>query len=42
MEDAEKAAKKGFEISKQDVWAQHAVSCHYDFHLLRNLRLTFL
>lgn len=34
MEDAEKAAKKGFEISKQDVWAQHAL-CHvlqYECH----------
>ena len=26
MEDAENAAKKGFEINKQDFWAQHAVS----------------
>lgn len=26
MADAEKAAKKGFEINKQDYWAQHAVS----------------
>ncbi|XP_075656681.1 uncharacterized protein LOC142626860 [Castanea sativa] len=27
MADAEKAAKKGFEINKQDYWAQHAL-CH--------------
>jgi hypothetical protein len=26
MADAEEAAKKGFEINKQDYWAQHAVS----------------
>lgn len=26
MEDAEKAAKKGFEINKEDPWSQHAVS----------------
>lgn len=26
MEDAEKAAKKGFDINKKDCWAQHAVS----------------
>jgi hypothetical protein len=29
MADAEKAAKKGFEINKQDLWAQHAVSYLY-------------
>nr|KYP69562.1 Tetratricopeptide repeat protein 38 [Cajanus cajan] len=27
MEDAEKAARRGFEINKQDIWAQHAL-CH--------------
>ncbi|KAG5078933.1 Tetratricopeptide repeat protein 38 [Glycine max] len=27
MEEAEKAAKRGFEINKQDSWAQHAL-CH--------------
>ncbi|KAK7307153.1 hypothetical protein VNO77_39971 [Canavalia gladiata] len=27
MEDAEKAARKGFEINKQDSWSQHAL-CH--------------
>lgn len=27
MEDAEKAAKKGFEINKEDPWSQHAL-CH--------------
>ncbi|KAK7309553.1 hypothetical protein RJT34_06367 [Clitoria ternatea] len=27
MEDAEKAAKRGFEINKQDCWSQHAL-CH--------------
>lgn len=26
MADAEKAAKKGFEINNEDCWAQHAVS----------------
>jgi hypothetical protein len=26
MADANVAAKKGFEINKQDYWAQHAVS----------------
>lgn len=26
MADAEKAAKQGFEINKNDYWAQHAVS----------------
>lgn len=26
MADAEKAAKRAYEINKQDVWAQHAVS----------------
>lgn len=26
MADAEKAAKKAFEINNQDFWAQHAVS----------------
>lgn len=26
MEDAEKAAKKGYEIKKDDPWSQHAVS----------------
>ncbi|KAJ0675116.1 putative tetratricopeptide repeat protein [Helianthus annuus] len=26
MEDAEKAAKKGFQINKEDPWSQHAVS----------------
>ncbi|KAK4598344.1 hypothetical protein RGQ29_015709 [Quercus rubra] len=34
MADAEKAAKKGFEINKQDYWAQHAL-CHvlqYECH----------
>lgn len=34
MADAEKAAKKGFEINKQDLWAQHAL-CHvlqYECH----------
>lgn len=25
MEEAEEAAKRGFEINKQDSWAQHAV-----------------
>lgn len=25
MRDAEKAAKRGLEINKEDVWAQHAV-----------------
>lgn len=29
MEDAEKAAKRGFEINKQDCWSQHAVSKNY-------------
>jgi hypothetical protein len=29
MAEAEKAAKKGFEINKQDNWAQHAVSYLY-------------
>ncbi|XP_040942187.1 tetratricopeptide repeat protein 38 isoform X2 [Gossypium hirsutum] len=28
MADAEDAAKKGFEINNQDVWAQHAQLCH--------------
>lgn len=27
MEDAEKAARRGFEINKQDIWSQHAL-CH--------------
>ncbi|XP_068468219.1 uncharacterized protein [Phaseolus vulgaris] len=27
MEDAEKAASRGFEINKQDIWSQHAL-CH--------------
>lgn len=26
MVDAEKAAKEGFEINKEDAWVQHAVS----------------
>ncbi|MCI28662.1 hypothetical protein A2U01_0049864, partial [Trifolium medium] len=25
MNDAEEAAKRGYEINKHDVWAQHAV-----------------
>lgn len=29
MEDAEKAARKGFEINKEDQWVQHAVSQNY-------------
>lgn len=29
MEDAEKAAKKGFEINNEDSWAQHGVSTTY-------------
>ena len=29
MEDAEKAAKKGFEINREDCWAQHGVSKTY-------------
>ncbi|MBA0848596.1 hypothetical protein Goshw_004360, partial [Gossypium schwendimanii] len=29
MADAEDAAKKGFEINNQDVWAQHAYKCQY-------------
>ncbi|XP_040967913.1 tetratricopeptide repeat protein 38 isoform X3 [Gossypium hirsutum] len=28
MADAEDAAKRGFEINNQDVWAQHAQLCH--------------
>ena len=27
MKDAEEAAKRGFEINKQDSWAHHAVGC---------------
>ncbi|XP_052884652.1 uncharacterized protein LOC108480135 isoform X2 [Gossypium arboreum] len=29
MADAEDAAKRGFEINNQDVWAQHAYKCQY-------------
>lgn len=29
MEDAEKAATRGFEINKQDIWSQHAVGQCY-------------
>jgi hypothetical protein len=28
MADAEEAARKGYEINKQDYWAQHAVGSH--------------
>lgn len=36
MADAEKAAKKGFEINQQDYWAQHAVSYLY-FSLIKKI-----
>jgi hypothetical protein len=29
MADAEEAARKGYEINKQDYWAQHAVGSHH-------------
>lgn len=28
MRDAEEAAKRGFEINKEDVWAQHNVGLY--------------
>lgn len=38
MADAEKAAKKGFEINQQDYWAQHAVSYLY-FSLIKKIHI---
>lgn len=29
MEDAEKAAKKGYEINKRDCWVQHTASYNH-------------
>lgn len=33
MEEAEDAAKKGFEINREDFWAQHAVSSNCSYML---------
>lgn len=37
MEDAEKAAKRGCEINKDDPWSQHAVSLTLYYLILLNI-----
>ncbi|KAI5679104.1 hypothetical protein M9H77_10054 [Catharanthus roseus] len=42
MVDAEKAAKEGFEINKEDAWVQHAL-CHvYQYHCRFKEAVTFM